>query len=168
MITELSRPIIDGTHEQVTIIIRADEDDSSKVAVRVYPMAKQGNLTDEQVGAISKGYLLVGSPAEIEDKMPGELSQYADAITDGASQLAEIQAEIEKAKKPKPKAQTKAKAKPKAKTNAEKVADQRKKQMEEAKKAKEGLQDSLDLGSDRLDEKTGEEDILAQAEEMDI
>jgi len=166
MIGQLSRPVIDGTHEQMCVIIRRNEEgDPGQVAVRVYPTAFQNDLTDEQVAAISRGYLITGTPEEIESKAD-ELSKYSDTITDGANQLAEIQAEIEKAKKPKAKATTKAKAKPKAKTNAEKVADQRKKQIEESqKKAKENLQASLDL--DRLgDEK--EKKAEPNLEDIDV
>jgi MoxR-like ATPase len=121
------------------------------------------------VNAVSKGYLITGTPEELEKSIPEEFRDYTNAIVDGAKQLADIQAEIEKAKKPKAKATTKAKAKPKAKTNAEKVADQRKKQIEESqKKAKETLQGSLDLGADRLDDKEDAEDIMKKAQEVDI
>jgi hypothetical protein len=172
MITQLSQPLLEGTHQQIAIIIRKNEDDNlgqgPTIAVRIYPTAIKNHLTDEQVNAVSKGYLITGTPEELEKSIPVEFRDYTDAIVDGAKQLADIQAEIEKAKKPK--ATTKAKAKPKAKTNAEKVADQRKKQIEESqKKAKETLQSSLDLGADRLDDnKEDAEDIMKKAQEVDI
>ena len=175
MITQLSQPLLEGTHQQIAIIIRKNEDDNlgqgPTVAVRIYPTAIKNHLTDEQVNAVSKGYLITGTPEELEKSIPEEFRDYTNAIVDGAKQLADIQAEIEKAKKPKAKSTTKAttKAKAKAKTNAEKVADQRKKQIEESqKKAKETLQSSLDLGADRLDDKEDAEDIMKKAQEVDI
>ena len=139
--------------------------------MRIYPTAVKNHLTDEQVNAVSKGYLITGTPEDLEKSIPEEFREYTSAIVDGAKQLADIQAEIEKAKKPKAKATTKAKAKPKAKTNAEKVADQRKKQIEESqKKAKDDLQSSLNLGEDRLGDTKEDDadDIMKQAQEVDI
>lgn len=175
MIGQLSQPLLEGTHSQIAIIIRKNEDDNlgqgPTIAVRIYPTAVKNHLTDEQVNAVSKGYLITGTPEDLEKSIPEEFREYTSAIVDGAKQLADIQAEIEKAKKPKAKATTKAKAKPKAKTNAEKVADQRKKQIEESqKKAKDDLQSSLNLGEDRLGDTKEDDadDIMKQAQEVDI
>lgn len=160
LVEVLSQPILKGTHEQVTVIIQPNEEQPTHVILRTYFTGNEkgafGKMTEEQQNAFGTDFVLSGEPKDVSTKVPTELLEVATILVDGVKQIEEMKAAIQKAKTKKPAAKkttTKSHAKPKAKTKDEKVAEQRKAQIQAAQnKAKDDLQQSL--GLDRL---TGEE-----------
>lgn len=169
LVEVLSRPVITGTHEQVTVIIQPNEEQPGHVVFRTYFTGNEkgafGKMTEEQQNAFGTDFVLSGEPKDIRSKVATELNEVATILTDGVTQIEKMKADIQKAKTKKPAAKKTAHAKPKAKTKEDKVSDQRKAQIEAAQaKAKEGLQESLDLGSDRMEDKPKPEPEMTEAE----
>lgn len=168
LVEVLSRPVITGTHEQVTVIIQPNEEQPGHVIFRVYFTGNEkgafGKMTEDQQNVFGTDFVLSGEPKDIRSKVATELNEVATILTDGVTQIEKIKADIQKAKT-KPSTKKAAHTKPKAKTKDQKVAEQRKAQIEAAQaKAKEGLQDSLDLGSDRMEDKPKPEPEMTEEE----